>query len=355
MSAGPDIFLGIDSGATTCKVNGVNTAGQMLSAELRQSPTRSHMGKAVLMDDWLTAAQQWLDQQGLTWDQVRGLGLALPGPFEKSGVLGALPNYPPELHGWHYLDDFRAHLRQAIGRDIPLATANDGHLAALAEARLIQAEDAGSVFLLAPGSGLGSGFVTADGQLQEGDHLSAAFFCCMPLPYAELGLPKLPCTCGRDWGCAEGYCALSGLPGLIRHVLPAYPDHPFHRDASSPREQALSLRRLAQEHDPLALAVFDLQARAMGIVVAMASMAYDPTHIVIGGGLMDPDATTPAFRQHYLDGILAAAAPRLWISPDRLHLHPARLGEHAQAVGAALRAKGNSGGDSGGDSGPMLP
>ena len=194
------------------------------------------------------------------------------------------------------------------------------------------------MLLFAPGSGLGSAFVDASGRVLEGDHHSAAFFCCMPLPYAELGLPKLSCGCGRDWGCTERYCALSGLPDLIRLVLPRHPEHPYHDGSRTERGQALELRDRAQQQDPLALEVFDLQAKALGFAVAMGSMAYDPTHVVIGGGLMDPEATTPAFRQRYLDGIRNAATPYLWIPPEALQIRPARLGEHAQAVGAALLA-----------------
>ncbi len=329
------IYLGIDSGATTCKVNGIDAQGHPLDSTLRQFPTRSREGRETLLKDWLHAADTFLQAQGQTWDAVAGVGLAMPGPFESYGVLGSLPNYPSDLRGWNYLADLKERLHRHAGRPLSVATGNDGHLAGLAEARELQAESPGSVFLLAPGSGLGSAFVDASGTILEGDHLSAGFFCCMPLPYAEIGLPKLACSCGRDWGCTEHYCALSGLPDLIRLVLPRHPDHAYHDSPLSDREQALQLRDLAQQNDPLALEVFDLQAKALGFAVAMGSMAYDPTHVVIGGGLMDPGATTPEFRQRYLDGIRKVAAPYLWVPPNALQIHSARLGEHAQAIGAA--------------------
>jgi predicted NBD/HSP70 family sugar kinase len=333
------VFLGLDSGATTCKVNGVDAEGRPLATVLRQFPTRSREGRETLLTDWMHAAETFLEAQQLTWDAVEGVGVAMPGPFESYGVLGALPNYPSEFRGWNYRADLEERLQRHAGRHLRVATGNDGHLAGLAEAREIQRDAPGGVLLFAPGSGLGSAFVDASGRMLEGDHLSAGFFCCMPLPYAELGLPKLSCGCGRDWGCTERYCALSGLPDLIRLVLPRHPEHPYHDGSRTEREQALELRDRAQQHDPLALEVFDLQAKALGFAVAMGSMAYDPSHVVIGGGLMDPDATTPPFRQRYLDGIRATAAPYLWIPPEALQIHPARLGEHAQAVGAALLAR----------------
>jgi len=335
----PCLFLGIDSGATTCKVNAINAAGKPLDATLRQFPTRSKEGREVLLADWIYAAETFLKIHQLTWDTVEGVGIAMPGPFDSYGVLGALPNYPSDLRGWTYLEDFKHRVKHHAGRPLPVATGNDGHLAGLAESKELPHETPGGMLLLAPGSGLGSAYVDASGRLLEGDHYSAGFFCCMPLPYAELGLPKLRCGCGRDWGCTERYCALSGLPDLIRLVLPRHPGHAYEQRTLSGREQALGLRDLAQEGDLLALEVFDLQAKALGYAVAMGSMAYDPSYVVIGGGLMDPDATIPDFRQRYLDGIRASAAKYLWIPPDDLHIHAARLGEHAQAIGAALLAK----------------
>jgi predicted NBD/HSP70 family sugar kinase len=95
---------------------------------------------------------------------------------------------------------------------------------------------------------------------------------------------------------------------------------------------------LAQEGDPLALRIFDMQARALGLTVAASAMAYDPSNVVIGGGLIDREATTEEFRARYLMGIRATAAEYLWVDPAQLNYHEARLGELSQAIGAALLA-----------------
>ncbi len=101
----------------------------------------------------------------------------------------------------------------------------------------------------------------------------------------------------------------------------------------------MALRGLAQKNDPLALEIFDFQARALGLHVANLAMALDPTFVVIGGGLMDPEATTPAFRTRYLDGVRTAADPYLYAAQRaRLTIVPAALGDLSQAIGAALAA-----------------
>jgi glucokinase len=68
-------------------------------------------------------------------------------------------------------------------------------------------------------------------------------------------------------------------------------------------------------------------------------MALDPQFVVIGGGLMDPEATTPAFRERYLRVLWQSAEPYLWPAQrERLRVVPAVLGEMSQAIGAALAA-----------------
>ena len=77
----------------------------------------------------------------------------------------------------------------------------------------------------------------------------------------------------------------------------------------------------------------------MGLHVANLAMAFDPGIVVIGGGLMDHEATTPEFRERYLRLIRENAVPYLW-APQRhtVKIVPAALGELSQAIGAALVA-----------------
>jgi predicted NBD/HSP70 family sugar kinase len=77
----------------------------------------------------------------------------------------------------------------------------------------------------------------------------------------------------------------------------------------------------------------------MGLMVANLVMTLDPGIVVIGGGLMDHEATTPEFRDRYMRIIRENAMPYLW-SPQRgtIKIVPAELGEMSQAIGAGLVA-----------------
>jgi glucokinase len=73
--------------------------------------------------------------------------------------------------------------------------------------------------------------------------------------------------------------------------------------------------------------------------VASLAMALDPEFVVIGGGLMDPEATSSEFRERYLGIIRATANPYLWPAQrTRLTIVPATLGDLSQSIGAALAA-----------------
>jgi predicted NBD/HSP70 family sugar kinase len=193
--------------------------------------------------------------------------------------------------------------------------------------------------MLAPGSGLGAAYVGRDGLPLSGDTLAGMEAGHMPAPLQLLQTAAYPCGCGRDWGCVEVYTTLAGLPYLLADHLKKYPDHELARSTLPAKEKVLALRGLAQKGDALAVAIFDFQARALGLHVANLAMALDPQFVVIGGGLMDPEATTEAFRERYLRTLREAAAPYLFPAQRaRLSIVPATLGDLSQAIGAALVA-----------------
>jgi glucokinase len=339
MSTARAVYLGTDGGATTSKFAAVWEDGTPLSTQLLQRPTKAEQGPEAVVQGWVEAASDYLTANGLSWAQVRGMGLAIPGPFLRYGVLDRSANLPESFTGFDIHAAYAAALTARAGRTIPLWVGNDGNLGGLAEARQVRGDQPATVVLLAPGSGLGCAYIGPDGLPLEGDSLAGMEAGHMPAPLHLLQVPPYPCGCGRTWGCIEVYTTLSGLPQLLAEALPRYPDHELARSSLPLRQRALALRELAQRQDPLALELFDFQARALGLHVANLAMALDPRYVVIGGGLMDPGATTAAFRQRYLQIVRETARPYLWSTQRQLlTIVPAALGDLSQAIGAALLA-----------------
>ena len=333
------IYIGTDCGATTSKVGGVWSDGSTISTKLLQAPTNSANGPEAVVSSWVEAINTYLSQNNLTWEQVSGVGLAIPGPFQRYGVLDRSANLPENFSGFDVHTAYSNALAEQAGRAIPLTVGNDGDMGGVAEAQHARGNSNGTVLMLAPGSGLGCAYIDQNGLALSGDTLAGMEGGHMPLPLHLLGAKPYPCGCGRTWGCAEIYTCLAGLPYLLEEKLEQYPDHELAKSSLSMKERAFALRGLAQKGDQLATELFDFQAKAMGLHIANLAMALDPKFVVIGGGLMDPESTSTAFRERYLSIVRSTARDYLWpYQREVISIVPAALGDLSQAIGAALSA-----------------
>ncbi len=339
MTSQKHVFIGSDSGATTSKTGGVWADGSMVSMKLLQSSTNAQAGTEAVVKGWVEGVAGFLAENNLTWGQVRGVGLAIPGPYRRYGVLGRAANLPASFDGWNFHADYSRALEAAAGRKIPLVVGNDGKFGGVAEAKLVRAGKKASVLMLAPGSGLGCAYIDPNGLPLDGETLAGMEAAHMPAPLHLLGMKPLPCGCGRTWGCIEAYTTLSGMSHLVEEMLKRHPDHDLSRSTLTPKERALSIRGLAQKGDPLATEIFDFQARALGLHAASLCLALDPGFVVVGGGLMDHESTTPEFRERYIRVLREAAQPYLWPAQRaNIKFAASELGELSQAIGAALVA-----------------
>jgi glucokinase len=333
------VYIGTDGGATTSKVGGVWDNGSTVSTKLLQASTNSVQGPEAVVRSWVEAINNYLSINGLTWEHVGGVGLAVPGPFQRYGVFDRSANLTDEFTGFDVHTAYSGALAERAKRPVPLIVGNDGDMGGVAEAQHARGGGRGTVLMLAPGSGLGCAYIDENGMALSGDTLAGMEAGHMPALLHLLDAKAYPCGCGRTWGCIELYTCLAGLPYLLAEKLEQYPDHDLAKSTLSMKERVLSLRGLAQKGDQLAVEIFDFQARAMGLHVANLAMPLDPKFVVIGGGLMDPEATTTAFRERYLNIVRSTAREYLWpYQRDTITIVPAALGDLSQAIGAALTA-----------------
>jgi predicted NBD/HSP70 family sugar kinase len=112
----------------------------------------------------------------------------------------------------------------------------------------------------------------------------------------EDGQPLPLCNCGFE-GDVESIASLTGIKNnLLPYWLTKYPDHPL---ASEPIDKAARmLRSYGEKEDPLALAVFAQQAKAIGKLFTIAANFTDPAAYFLGGGVVE---AAPKFRQWFLN------------------------------------------------------
>src|SRR5436305_3972130 len=147
MSTGRPVYLGTDGGATTSKVGGVWGDGTPVSTELLQRPTSTAEGPEAVVRGWVEALGDYLALNGLTWDQVRGVGLAIPGPFRRYGVLERSANLPESFAGFDIHTAYSNALAGRANRGVPLAMGNDGDLGGVAEAQRVRGGSTATVLM----------------------------------------------------------------------------------------------------------------------------------------------------------------------------------------------------------------
>jgi predicted NBD/HSP70 family sugar kinase len=135
-------------------------------------------------------------------------------------------------------------------------------------------------------------------------------------------------------GDAESIASLTGIENnLLPYWLSRHPDHELTR-AESVAKAAKLVRAFGEEGDPMALAIFEQQAKAVGRLFTIAANFTDPDAYFLGGGVVE---AAPHFREWFLAKVREhtalkeeqARAARLEVVPDL---------DMAGARGAAIAA-----------------
>lgn len=198
---------------------------------------------------------------------------------------------------------------------LPVYVDNDANLAALAEHRAGAAAGASDVVMITIGTGIGGGLILG-GRLYRGATGAAGEIGHMTIGFEG---PECAGDCpGR--GCFETY--VSG-PALARAGVEA---------GLGPDLDGAAVTELALAGDPAAREAVGVIGRRLGAGIASLLNLFDPEVVVVGGGVSRAgDLLLEPAREVARERALAPAA-------DRTRIVPARFGEDAGVVGAALLA-----------------
>jgi predicted NBD/HSP70 family sugar kinase len=294
------LVAGLDAGGTTINATLLDAEGRFLVEEMAESPSCVREGPDKAIEALEQALADVLELTGTPRAAVRMVGLDTPGPVTAAGVIcsaGATNFANPEWRGF----DVRRALELRIG--IPVVFNNDANAAALYAHHKhfgpTTAELRSSVSVIV-GTGLGGGVVEA-GQVIRGAAGMAGELGHIWLPMDGLLAPgqAIPiCNCGLP-GDAESIASLSGIQkNLLPYWLTQFPGHEL---ADQPVDVAAKLvRSYGEAGDPLALAVFEQQAMAIGRLLTIAANFTDPHVYLLGGGVVE---AAPAFRDWFLDRV----------------------------------------------------
>jgi glucokinase len=291
------VVVGVDNGGTSNNATILDASGRFLVDRLVETPSRVTEGPEKAIEAMAAALDNVLDLTGVPPSAVRGVGLDTPGPASADGVIsskGATNFSQPAWRGF----DVRGALEARLG--LPVVYNNDANAAALYAHHVRFGDKAAghSSVSAIVGTGLGGGVVES-GRVVRGAAGMAGELGHVQIPMHGLlaeGQPRPTCNCGFV-GDAESVASLTGIErNLLPYWLTRFENHPLGQVADR-REAARLVRGYGEREDPLALAIFEQQAMAIGRLFTIAANFTDPDTYFLGGGVVE---TTPRFRQWFL-------------------------------------------------------
>jgi len=265
-------ILVADLGATSIDVAMTTLDGRILAhldepADIAAGPDATLARVDDLFDD-LRATRRM--PPGRLW----GVGIGVPGPVEFST---GRPVSPPIMPGW---DGYPVRDRFSERYGAPVWVDNDVNVLALGEWRSGVAAGHDNVVVVKIGTGIGAGIIS-DGRIHRGAQGSAG-----DVGHIQISDDRsVVCRCGKT-GCLE---ALAGGEAIARDGEAAA------RDGRSPRlrevlEQrglvtAEDVARAAWLGDPVGVDLLQTAGRRVGLMLASVVSFFNPSLIVIGGGV----------------------------------------------------------------------
>jgi len=301
--------FGIDVGGTTVKLAWFDESGTLLHKW--EIPTVTAGDGKQILPDIAAAVEKWLTEQNIPKEQVLGIGIGVPGPVSRQGVVNRCVNL-----GWGVFN-IQQELSALTG--LPVKAGNDANVAALGECWKGGGQGCENMVLATLGTGVGGG-VILDGHILYGAHGAAGEIGHMVLNKDE----TVPCGCGK-YGCVEQYCSATGIVRTARRHLNRS-THPSVLRQCNP----LSCKDIfdaAAGGDVVAEEILERVYNHIAEFVSDVCCALDPDVVVLGGGVSKAgDTLLTGIRRHMHKYIFHA------ISGVELRL--AQLGNDAGAYGA---------------------
>lgn len=249
---------------------------------------------------------------------VWGIGIGVPGPVEfRSGY----PISPPIMPGW---DHYPVRERLASRYRAPVWVDNDVNLLALGELADGQMTRDDIGIYVKVGSGIGSGLVDR-GRLHRGAQGAAGDIGHI----AVLGDVDVTCRCGKR-GCLESMAGGMAIARQGRDAAESGASDLLHTMLSERSDiSAQDVSEAASHGDPSANTIINAAGRRIGEVIAALVNFYNPSVVVVGGGVAQSgDMFLASIRQSIYQRSLPLATRDIRIVRSN-------LGERGGIIGAS--------------------
>ena len=259
--------FGIDVGGTTVKVGFFETSGALL--DKWEIKTNTANGGEAILPDIAKTIEEKLSKEGISKDEVQGIGIGVPGPVLNASVVTRCVNL-----GWGEID-VAGTLSKIIG--LPVKVGNDANVAALGEMWQGGAKGSSNVVMVTLGTGVGGGIIV-DGRIVAGANGAGGEIGHLNVCEDELE----SCNCGQH-GCLEQYASATGVVRMAKRKLAKTTD-----ETSLKKFDDLTAKDVfdeAKAGDKVALEIVDEVCEILGKALGKIACVVNPEVFVIGGGV----------------------------------------------------------------------
>ncbi len=315
----PPFYLGIDLGGTNIKSGVVDDTGRSLSSVSIE--TDAEQGPEVGVENLAKAGRLAVEESGVTWEKITGVGLGSPGTMDLSrGMLLE----PPNLPGWNQLP-IRDQLAEKLSK--PTILQNDANAAAFGEFWAGAGRNTRSLVMFTLGTGIGCGIIS-DQRIIEGRH-SHGGECGHIIIQMENGRR---CSCG-GYGHLEAYASATALVKRAQELLEDESNRSTLRDVPDDELTSRAINDAADLGDALARRLMRETAFYLAVGAVTLMHTIDPDIVLFGGGMINAG---PSFLEEIRQHVEKMAFPTV---AKGCKIKYAELGGDAGFIGAAGSAR----------------
>lgn len=293
---------GVEIGATSIHLAVADFSHKILARQHEAALVRE--GPVFILGRVCALLGQMLAESGLDEGCLRGIGIGIPGPVD---FCNGTVVTPPIMPGWD-----RYPIIQIVQQCFPSANVvvdNDVNVMAIGESHRGAGKGVNDLIFVKIGTGIGAGII-CNGQIYRG-----ASGCAGDVGHISVDKNGPLCHCGNK-GCLE---ALAGGAAIAERSLAAVQEgkSPILLKYYEKNRGTLSAEDVgyaAREGDPVSLAIIRESGQMVGDVLASLVNFYNPSMIVIGGGVSKlGDLLLSSIRQAVLNRSLPLATRDLRI------------------------------------------
>lgn len=281
--------FGVDVGGTTIKMGFFETSGKLI--DKWEIKTDTSNGGENILSDIAKAIDNKLAQEGISKNDVQGVGVGVPGPVNSKGIVLKCVNL-----GWGV---FNVEEELASLTGLKVKAGNDANVAALGEMWQGAGKGSEDMVMVTLGTGVGGGIIV-DGKVIAGANGAGGEIGHITVNDDEIEA----CNCGQ-YGCLEQYTSATGIVRMAKRKLAKTDEETSLRSV-----EELSAKIIfdeAKRGDKIAGELVEELGKILGSTLSNIAAVTNPEVIVIGGGVSKAgQILIDTIHKHFIESVFHA-------------------------------------------------